>query len=144
MNISEEEVRDFRSRAESTLKIIQEGGLLTSDSDRSALARRIILLADWGLAQRDENADLMTAYEDMHHRALNAEEKVVAQRDVVAAQKKALDAIADNARSWHGDDAAKGRALAVIWGWARDPSTVPEGLGVAAVVSGTPPPEEQT
>jgi hypothetical protein len=50
---TEEEVRDYLKRAESTLKIIQEGGLLTSDSDRSVLARRVILLAEWGLAQRD-------------------------------------------------------------------------------------------
>lgn len=37
----------------------------------------------------------------------------------------ALAAIAANAESWHGDDAAKGRALAVIAGWARNPTTIP-------------------
>jgi hypothetical protein len=30
-----------------------------------------------------------------------------------------LDWIAFNAESWHGDDEAKARALAVIYGWAR-------------------------
>lgn len=32
----------------------------------------------------------------------------------------ALGAIKDNAEAWHGDDAAKGRALAVIAKWARE------------------------
>lgn len=32
----------------------------------------------------------------------------------------ALEAIRDNATGWHGDDAAKGRALAVIAKWAKE------------------------
>ncbi len=42
---------------------------------------------------------------------------------------RALRAIAANAESWHADEAGKDRALAVIAGWARQPSTVPLGVG---------------
>lgn len=34
--------------------------------------------------------------------------------------RAALEHIKDNAEAWHGDDAAKGRALAVIASWAKD------------------------
>jgi hypothetical protein len=42
--------------------------------------------------------------------------------------ERALEAIEQNALSWHCDDEAKGRALGVIAQWARDPSSIPEGI----------------
>lgn len=45
--------------------------------------------------------------------------------------EKALEAIARNAEDWHGpppEDSGHVRALAVIAGWARDPSSVPLAL----------------
>jgi hypothetical protein len=47
--------------------------------------------------------------------------------------KYALGAIASNAESWHGNgEEGPRRALAVIAGWARDPATVPVGIGAVA------------
>lgn len=46
-----------------------------------------------------------------------------------AVQARALRAIHFNASSWHGDDAAKGRALNVISAWALHPESVPKGIG---------------
>jgi hypothetical protein len=41
-------------------------------------------------------------------------------RDALEALRSELHAIRANAESWHGDDVAKGRALAVISRWATD------------------------
>jgi hypothetical protein len=46
----------------------------------------------------------------------------------------ALEVIARNAESWHGPESegtGAARALAVIAGWARDPSTIPAALAAA-------------
>lgn len=49
-------------------------------------------------------------------------EHVNPQDPLIAAPRwrDALVRIKENAESWHGDDAAKGRALAVIAGWAKE------------------------
>ena len=43
---------------------------------------------------------------------------------------RALRAIAANAEAHHAGEDGKARALAVIAGWARQPSTVPPGTGI--------------
>ena len=45
-------------------------------------------------------------------------------RERVEALEETLDAIIGSAESWHGDDAAKGRALKVITTWAREALTI--------------------
>jgi hypothetical protein len=58
--------------------------------------------------------------------------KADAAFDTIAARIKeaegALRVIGDNAGAWHGGEAAKARALTVIAGWARDPSSIPVAL----------------
>jgi hypothetical protein len=51
--------------------------------------------------------------------ALDAEAKQAAEGRL-AVTEDALRRIAENAESWHGDNEAKGRALGVIAGWARE------------------------
>jgi DNA transposition AAA+ family ATPase len=57
------------------------------------------------------------AEELAEQRALFAHEQAAR----IGALAKTLNRIVANAESWHGGDAAKGRALYVIAGWAREP-----------------------
>jgi hypothetical protein len=67
--------------------------------------------------ERDELAKRAAAAEELaEQRALFAHEQAAR----MGALAKMLNRIAANAESWHGGDAAKGRALNVIAGWARE------------------------
>lgn len=84
--------------------------------------------------QAERERDLAIAHDRQPYPTAAAYEAVCKARtkwEARAAElEAALEAIARNAEAWHGppEDSRHAAALAVIAKWARDPSTVPEGI----------------